>query len=303
MAPEADDEPLTTLPLGEAVDTSAPPWRDATRPPRVPPSVAAVLAAALSRADAFLTHLYRCLQTRAGADLVLLFLCYACRLSGSVLETLSRPLLRHSARRLVAMAFKPPPATTVLLAATPPQPPLAAFALRLGGRFKAMAALISETRTMGRLWGLLGLYFAAKRLVLKSCAASAGESEKTPAVAYAQVASLIAYQAAENAAYLGSKKVLPLSTAAQGRLSLLSVRAWGLYVGMELGRLLVERSRRAGSEAEEADWSKSFARNLSWAPLMVHWGMRDWPLPDLMVSLLAAYPATGSMMDLWRETA
>ncbi|POR33834.1 Uncharacterized protein TPAR_05968 [Tolypocladium paradoxum] len=318
--PDASVEHVTTLPSGEPIDSSAPP---SLAPPGNKASAGAVLAAAPSHADAFLSHLYRCLQTRAGADVVLLFLCYATRLSGSVLETLSRPVLRRSARRLVAMALKLPPATTVVLSSATPQPPLAAFALQLGGRFKAMAALVSETRTMGRLWGLLGLYFAAKKLILKSRAARQQKcAEKSPeetqdaaehlfdtVVAYAQVVSLISYQACENMAYLSSKKVLPFSPATQGRLSLISVRSWGLYVGMELGRLLVERSRKvtSGEAVKDAQWAagwtKSFTRNLSWAPLTVHWSMRNGPLPDLAVSLLAAYPSTGAMMDLWRDTA
>ncbi|KAJ6438838.1 peroxin 11C [Purpureocillium lavendulum] len=325
MASDPDNQQvLTTLPSGEPVDSSAP-------PPSLPPpsnnkasSLGALLAAAPSRTDAFISHLYRCMQTRAGADTVLLFLCYSTRLTGSVLETLSRPLLQHSARRLVALAFKLPPATTVVLASAKPQPPLAALAFRIGGYFKAAAALLSETRTMGRLWGLLGIYFAAKRLVLKTrakqkrdpsekavetAAADAGEDLFDTLVAYAQVISLIVYQACENVAYLSSKKVLPFSPKTQGRLAGISVRSWGAYVGMELGRLLVERSRKvsSGVAAKDtkwaADWTRDFTRNLAWAPLTVHWSMEKGPLPDLAVSLLAAYPSVGAMRDLWRDTA
>ncbi|RCI16841.1 hypothetical protein L249_3035 [Ophiocordyceps polyrhachis-furcata BCC 54312] len=259
--------------------------------------------------DGLLSHLHRCLETRAGADVVLLFLCYASRLGGSLLEALSRPILRHSARRFVAAAFKLPPAATVVLSATAPQPPMAVSALRLGRRLKALSAMISETRTVGRLWGLLGLYFAAKRLVLRSC--DGGDDDDDDAffdvgLAYAQIASLIVFQAAENVAFLSSKAVLPYPPVTQARLALLSVRAWGLYIGMELARLLVDRSRKplCSSDAKSAiGWRKSFWRNMAWAPLTAHWGTPTGLLPDLAVSLLAAYPATGSMVDLWRETA
>ncbi|KHN95904.1 uncharacterized protein MAM_06266 [Metarhizium album ARSEF 1941] len=284
-----------------------------------------------SSADAFLAHLSRCMQTRSGAETVLLFACYASRLTGSVLEAVGGAAARQSARRRLAaaaLAFKLPPSTAVLVASAAPRPPLAALALGLGGRFKALAAMISETRTMGRLWGLLGLYFAAKRLLLKSrAAAAAGSPEKTPPaaasdppeeealfdtlVAYAQVASLVVYQASENVAFLSSRKVLPFSPTTQGRLGLLSVRAWGLYVAMEGARLLVERSRRTAGAAgapEDAEWAaawnKSFYRNLAWAPLTVHWGSAAGGfLPDMAVSLLAFYPAAGAMADLWRSTA
>ncbi|RDA90844.1 hypothetical protein CP533_1531 [Ophiocordyceps camponoti-saundersi (nom. inval.)] len=262
--------------------------------------------------DGLLSHLHRCLETRAGADVVLLFLCYASRLGGSLLEALSRPILRHSARRFVAAAFKLPPAATVVLSATAPQPPMAVSALRLGRRLKALSAMISETRTVGRLWGLLGLYFAAKRLVLRSCDAGGdnddvdGDRLFDAGLAFAQMASLIVFQAAENVAFLSSKAILPYPPATQARLALLSVRAWGLYVGMELARLLVDRSRKplSSRDAKSATgWRKSFWRNMAWAPLTVHWGTPAGLLPDLAVSLLAAYPATGSMVDLWRETA
>ncbi|KAK2590432.1 hypothetical protein QQS21_011879 [Conoideocrella luteorostrata] len=308
-----------------ATDTSV----DAALPPSLPPPsnkkapISAVLAAGPSRLDALLAHLAKCMQTRTGAETVLLFACYATRLAGSVLEGVGGAAIRQSARRLVAMAYKLPPATTVVMASATPQPPLAALALQLGGRLKTLSAMISETRTMGRLWGLLGLYFAAKRLVLKSWAAkSKGNGEKTVAdtrdsseatfdtlVAYAQIASLIVFQASENVAFLSSKKVLPFSPATQGRLALLSVRAWGLYVAMEGSRLLVERSRKqsSGVAAKDAEWAmrwnKSFYRNLSWAPLTVHWGSTSGGfLPDIAVSFLGFYPAVGAMADLWRDT-
>lgn len=181
--------------------------------------------------------------------------------------------------------------------------------------------MISETRTMGRLWGLLGLYFAAKRLVLRTRASAKskdkaiGTEDSSEAlfdtlVSFAQITSLIVYQASENVAFLSSKKVLPFAPATQGRLGLLSVRAWGLYVAMEGARLLVERARKVSSGAAAKDtvwaaqWNKSFFRNLAWAPLTVHWGSTTGGfLPDIMISLLAFYPATGGMVDLWRDTA
>ncbi|KAF4504410.1 hypothetical protein G6O67_007861 [Ophiocordyceps sinensis] len=316
MASQSDEPPATAMASDSALDSAL---DSSPSPAKRSPSVVAVVAAAPSRADAFLAHVHRCLQTRAGADAVLLFLCYASRLTGSLLETLSRPILRLSARRLVAAAFKLPPATTVVLSATAPRPPLAALALRLGGRFKALSAVISETRTVGRLWGLLGLYFTAKRLVLKSCASCRQRPGEKPhddaeglfdtLVVYAQLISLVVFQAAENLAYLSSKKILPFAPATQGRLSMVSVRSWSLYIGMELGRLLVDRSRRASGGAGTkdvawaSDWTKSFTRNLAWAPLTMHWGTPNGLLPDVVVSLLAAYPATGSMLDLWRQTA
>ncbi|KAG6138699.1 hypothetical protein E4U12_007964 [Claviceps purpurea] len=327
-------------PPASSANTTSPPPPSSLPPTDKPVSLSALVASTPSRIDAFLTHLSQCMQTRTGAETVLLFACYATRLSGSLLETLSSAAIRQSARRLLARAHKvkPPPAST----RPRPSLSLAALALQLGARLKALSGLISETRTMARLWGLLGLYFAAKKLVRKSLAAkhqAGGTGEEKHAlrtardispestfdtlVAYAQLASLLVFQATENVSFLSSKKVLPLAGPSQGRLALLSVRAWGLYVAMEAARLLVERSRKKEEEKKEeggekgkvnkdskggreweGQWKKSFYRNLAWAPLTLHWGSNGGGfLPDVGVSVLGLYPALGAMMDLWRDTA
>ncbi|KAG6057089.1 hypothetical protein E4U17_001695 [Claviceps sp. LM77 group G4] len=336
-------------PVSSANTTSPPPPSSlppssSSRPPTDKAvSLSALVASTPSRIDAFLTHLSQCMQTRTGAETVLLFACYATRLSGSLLETLGSAPIRQSARRLLALAlalaYKPSPASTIIkTSSTLPRPSLslASLALQLGARLKTLSGLISETRTMARLWGLLGLYLAAKKLVRKSLAAKrhSGETgaEKNALrtarsrdvssectfdtlVAYAQLASLLVFQATENVSFLSSKNVLPLAGPLKGRLALLSVRAWGLYVAMEAARLLVERSRKKEEEGKlnedskggmewEMQWKKSFYRNLAWAPLTLHWGSNGGGfLPDVAVSVLGFYPALGAMMDLWRDTA
>ncbi|RFU79557.1 peroxin 11c [Trichoderma arundinaceum] len=278
--------------------------------------IGAVLAAVPSNADAFAAHLLRCLQTRAGADAVLQFLCYSFRLSGAVLETLSRNALRQSAQKLIAMAFQLPPATTVVLSSAP-APPGAALALSLATKFKALSGLLSEARTINRLWGLLGLYFALKRIIARPRAKKTdSEKEGSDSVVEArfdtvfsltQIVTLILYQVFENLAFLGSKKAIDLKPTTMGKFGLLSVRCWGTYTFMELFRLLLERTRKSAKAKDAAwakTWNKSFFRNLAWAPLTVHWGIPGGgPLPETLVGLLAMYPSMGQMVDLWRETA
>ncbi len=315
-------EPVSMLPSGKPAESSV-------TAPRAPPpkdGIVTKLAKAPGEADAFLTHLQRVMQSRAGTDAVLMFLCYATRLTGSALELGGRTALRASARQLVATLSQLPPSTTVVVGSAT-MPPLVSAAMSLGGRFKAYSAMLSEMRCMGRLWGLLGLYFATKRLVAKSLQPKTkqqSEKEKEKAkssnevaesqfdglLAWAQIISLIVFQGAENVAYLSSKKVLPFSPRTQGKLALVSVRSWGLYVAMEASRLLVEHSRKralgpaAVKDAAWAEgWSKAFCRNLSWAPLTVHWGMAEGPLPDVWVSLLGFYPAASQMRDMWKSAA
>ncbi|PHH59129.1 hypothetical protein CDD81_3705 [Ophiocordyceps australis] len=245
-----------------------------------PSSLDKQLRRTCAHADALARHLYSCIQTRAGNDVVLMFICYASRLCASALSLTSRTLTTSPRVSLI---------TRVLAA-----------------QMGALSSMISDTRAVGRLWGLLGLYIAIRR--------GAGGGGYASALAHAQIAALVVFQAAENVAVLGSRRVLPVRVAAQARLGVVSVRAWGVYVMLELVRLLVERvPRRRGGGEEKGEveewsgerqeaWEKSVKVNLAWAPLTVHWGVAGGVLADWLVSVLAMYPATGAMRDLWRET-
>jgi hypothetical protein len=324
-------QPVSTLPSGQPIDSSAAADASAKKPL---PSVRSTLAAAPSTIDALIARLHRCVQTRAGNDTVLLFLTYFTRLTGASLEALSRSSLRASARELVAIAVKLPPSASVAVAQVSPVSPAAAVALRLAARFNALSSLLSEVRTFGRLWGLLGLYFVGKKTLATVSSPSAGagtsgekdgeaasssrrsllEARFDKLVALLQLVALVSYQASENAAYLTSKKVLPLHPTTAARLGLWSVRSWMAYIGIELGRLLVQRQRRVAAAPGgrltaardgkwSADWSRDFFRTLAWAPLTYQWSTPNPPLSDLSVALLAFYPSCGAMKDLWLSTA
>ncbi|KAH7308169.1 hypothetical protein B0I35DRAFT_106115 [Stachybotrys elegans] len=315
MADSAPDAaPAPPLP-SSAPDTVDPPAPPPPPPPAEKPAASPPVAraGALLALDGFLSHLFRCLQTRSGADAVLMFACYAARLSGVALETVGRFALHHTARKLVAMAFSLPPKTTVVLSSTP-SPPLAVAALKLSARLNALSGMISEWRTMGRLFGLLGLYMGIKGLVLtktppSSDPAKRSEQRFNKAVSWAQMLALVSFQLQENMAILAQKKVLPLAPATIQKVALASVRSWAVYVFLDIGRLLVERMRKQDSlSAEEKqawteEWSKSLMKSLAWAPLTIHWSMLKGPLPDFMIPVFAIIPSTSGMIDLWRQTA
>lgn len=289
---------VSSLPSGEPVPSR--------------PTNTSLLLSAPTRADALLSHIHRCVQTRAGTDVVLLWLTYASRLSANLIEHVALPKaastgLLKVALSLSAIAFRPGSAT-------------AALALQLAARLRALSAVLGEIRIFNRLWGLLGLYFAAKGAVAKARAAKAeGAAESTDVtfdtvLSYAQLTALVSYQAAENAAYLSSKKILGFSPQMQAKLGKWSVRSWGLYIGMELAKLMIERSRRVPLKAYTAEkveeekkwrvnWSTEFLRTLAWAPLTVNWSVNEQFLSDTTISALAFYPSMGMMKDLWRSTA
>lgn len=269
----------------------------------------AKILAAPSHLDAFLSHLHRCTKTRGGTDVVLLFTTYALRFTSAVIDDASRSVLHLHARRLIDLFYKLPPSSSV---AAPAPPALAALALRFSARLKVLVGMLGEWRTMNRMWGVMGMYFAAKALLQRK---RAEKAEGKPvevfdtAVEASQVALLTIYHVSEATAWLSHKKVFPFSLQAQGRMSVWSVQAWATYVAIDMIKMFAQRIRRVKSadEAENkkfnAEWIKEFLRTSAWAPLTVHWSLPNGLLPEILVAFFALYPSTGYMKDLWRDTA
>ncbi|KAI0180903.1 hypothetical protein GGR52DRAFT_583359 [Hypoxylon sp. FL1284] len=328
------------LPSGDPVPSSAAP-APAPRPwPSIP--LGAALAAAPSQTDAFLAHLQRCLQTPSGVDTALLFVCYAARLSASVLEAGTRPALARRARALLALAAALPPSAVLVLPARLLPSSGSALVLELARRLRALSAMLSDARTFLRLWGLLNMYFWARRLVVrwresrarkqqgeksdeKGVAAATATGADDPvetAISWAQLGACVVFQSLENGAYLSSKGVLGWPAAAQRRAGLWSARFWAAFVGAEVGRLVWEARRRgrrtraerfaggrtaAEVQRDEDDWSaawrKALARNLAWAPLTLHWSSETGLLSEMAVGAIACVPGVIQMRDLWARTA
>ncbi|KAF7546093.1 hypothetical protein G7Z17_g8673 [Cylindrodendrum hubeiense] len=300
------------VPLSEPVIADAPP----TPKQNAPFQLTAALAATPSSVDAFIHHLHRCLKTRGGTDTVLLFSAYAARLTGAILSIIGRTAVHQNARKLVELAFQLPPSASINLGSAS-APPLATLAIALSKRLEAFVGMLGEWRTMNRLWGIMAMWLAAKDLLLRLRKPAASETdEKAPksskfntTVEVLQVASLTAYHIGEATAWFSGKGVFKISAETRGRFSTVSVRAWGAYVFMELGRLLVERQRRTVSDDVKAEkeykdtWFTNFTHTAAWAPLTIHWGYGDGFLPEIAVAMLATYPSAALMKDLWRSTA
>jgi hypothetical protein len=290
---------VSSLPSGEPI-----------RPP--PTASRSLIASVPSKADAFLSHLHRVVQTRSGNDLTLLWLTYTSNLTGDLLNLIAQPPAAATNNAILRTILS---LTGVIL--RPGSLP-AAVALQLAARFKALAGTLSEVRVFGRLWGLLGIYFGAKAAAEKRRAAgSKGASPDArfdAFISHAQLISLVVYQSLENLSYLSNRKVIPLSPYLTGRLGKWSVRSWMVYIGLELGKMLVERAKRVPNRAYDAEavkeekewrtnWHKEFLRTLAWAPLTVNWSVEQPFLPSLAVSALAFYPSMGMMKDLWKAKA
>lgn len=266
------------------------------KPPKLPLSL--ILALHPAKIDAFLAHLHRCLQTPAGIDTVLLFVGYSSRLASALLTSAPSTTLQASARALLA--------NLVTDAAKIPNPNTTQVARSL----RTLSDLMSEFRMFTRLWSLLGLYFSLKGLVRKELAGQgARQGAFDRAVPWLQVGSCVALQVLENGAYLAMKGVLPWKRATIMRAFAWSSRFFAAYVGLELGKLVVEKIRRERGEVAEkeadwrAQWNRSLVKSLAWAPLTVHWSLEKGLVGDMAVGALATIPGVIGMSKLWRDTA
>lgn len=309
--------PIADLPTGEPIPKSTPiPSTSSSPSPKLPGGIPlrTLLSLTPTKLDSFLSHLQRCFSTPSGIDTVLLFLCYTSRLGSSALSALATRALHRSASDWIAVISA---SRTAVLVATDtgklPSTAAAAASLVLAQRLKNLSNLLSEARTILRLWGLLGMYFWAKRLLRQTFAAQPTEKDGGPrrptaleqTVGYAQLATCVVFQALENGAYLSSKGVMGWSPAKQGWAMKWSARLWGLYVGVELAKLAAERAAAGprGDVRARAAWRSAFVRNLAWAPLTLHWGSDNGVVADWMVGAIASVPGVIQIRELWRETA
>ncbi|KAK1751622.1 hypothetical protein QBC47DRAFT_72162 [Echria macrotheca] len=308
--------PLAALPSGTPSSSSQHP----SRPPKPLSSpLAAAVSALPSQLDVFLARLNKALSTPAGIDTVMLFLCYTSRFGSWSLSALSASLLRRSAKEWIALVAALPRGTVLLTTTAPSSKPsataAAAAALVLSKRLKAFSELLSEARTILRLWALLGMYFWGKGLIKKIAARVRGtykgeETKAEMAVDALRLGLCVGLQTLENGAYLAQRGVLGWAPGQIGSAYRWSARFWAAYVGVELGRLLaqgmgpaVAQKKEKGGDEETVEWRKKVARNLAWMPLTLHWSLDKGFVSEPLVGLLASVPGVIQMRDLWLETA
>ena len=277
-----------------------------SKPPKLPLSL--ILALHPAKIDAFLSHLHRCLQTPAGVDTVLLFICYTSRLASSLLTSASAARLQASARALLSNLV-------VAGAASEKLRGVAVDRVQAARSLRALSDLLSEFRMFTRLWSLLGLYQGIKGLAareLSGQAAALGAFDR--AMPWLQLGSCVALQVLENGAFLAMKGVLPLKRETIGWSMTWSSRFFAAYVGLELGKLLVEKIRKERGEGAQSEkdvelaawrenWNRSFVKSLAWMPLTIHWSLEKGLVPDMAVGALATVPGVIQMSKLWRDTA
>ncbi|KLP11856.1 Uncharacterized protein Y057_4301 [Fusarium fujikuroi] len=249
-----------------------------------------------SAVDDFVEHLNRVIQTRRGTDTVLLFTTYTARLIGAILNILGRTTLRHSARKVVEMAFKLPPSTSVVLS-TATAPPLATLALNLSRYIQGFTNMLGEWRTMNRMWGIIGTYLEAKDLILRlrgqkldaNGAKVPAPNRVNTAFMTVQIICNLVYNVGEGACWLTCKGATNLSPKTSAKLGIMAARSWCADV--------------ADEEEWKNNWKAEVLGTLPWMPLSAHWSTEEGLMPELMVAAIATWPATNMMKSVWRQTA
>ena len=320
-SPETHLDTIADLPSGDPIPSTS-----LSLPKPAPLPLRALLLATPSNIDATLARLNKCLSTPSGIDTVLLLLCYTSKFSATLLGTLSRSILRRSAREWLSVLSSLSAKTNSTVIATAEIPSTAATAaaagaLSLAKRLNALSTLTSEARTISRLWALLGMYFWGRGLFAKilssskqpkdekdAAAAAPASSKIETAISLTQLSLCVALQTLESGAYLSSKGIMSWTPATQGWAYKWSVRFWAMYIGVELGKLGAQGLCSGGAvtttKAEKDEWRGKLIRNLAWAPLTLHWSVDGGVgLNEGIVGLLGSIPGLIQFRELWASTA
>ncbi|KPM46419.1 hypothetical protein AK830_g129 [Neonectria ditissima] len=264
--------------------------------------LSSTLSRRLANVDSIVARAHRVVESRDGHEITLLFLGEATRVLAVVLGLLDkiRPLhpttSTHNFIKVVSkLQRRALPFTT--------------FAHRTSSRLHTLVDILDEWQIMTRMWGLFDMLVSVKGLFHTTWGKADGECKNMldSAVIALQTISMTSFHICEAAACLSQARVLVLSPKLQERFMSWAARSWAAFIFIELGRLLLEWSRKPrGAEVDGEwldEWKKEVYRNLAWAPVTLHWSFPDGLLSDMFVALFALYPSFSLMKDFWKETA
>ncbi|CAG7852594.1 SubName: Full=Uncharacterized protein {ECO:0000313/EMBL:CCA71460.1} [Serendipita indica DSM 11827] len=192
-------------------------------------------------------------------------------------------------------------------------------------RWKKLGTVISDARTMLRLWGLLPIF-----QWLISLERTPPPTRRLLTIERIQGLSMLAYYPLEHLYYFGSQGILPISKERIGKYSLWSCRAWALYVFLQFlhlkedWRLLKMRERaitkdatteKRASSPEQQNLRLEIQRrknailnelvvNLGNLPLTVHWSLKGGLFKnEFWVHFFGLIAAVASFRGSWIATA
>ncbi|KAH6913438.1 hypothetical protein BKA70DRAFT_1384235 [Coprinopsis sp. MPI-PUGE-AT-0042] len=248
-------------------------------------------------------HLVRYLGTWSGSDKLFMLVQYTLKLVVS--------FMRFRVRMQQRAGLKPTAEST------------------LAGGYEKLAGIISDSRTLWRMWGLLPIF-----QWLISLERNPPATRTLLTIERLQGWSMLGYYPLEHLSYLLSHGVIPATFTLPllrkpvkldaGKLSLWSTRFWALYVFLHFAhlwedrKLLIQRqrdlrkSKATGLTTEEkkefanrwdAYWSEVVA-NLAYLPQTVHWSLEKGFFNNgIWVDVAGFLAAVSSFRSGWRATA
>ena len=301
------------------------PGPSATPNPKTPTNpYTNLLSIQLNQTNDLFAHIQRILATTSGVDTTLLFLGYGSNFIQANLARILDARLALLADRAATETAKAAsrtlnPGETLIATLTLPAQTSTLANVQQG--LKALAGACTDVRAFMRLWGLLGIWAWARRLmttneprdmVLRVCA-------------YVQLIANGAYLLNEHPAYLAGKGILKSSAYTPDRVKGLwknALRWFAVHVTFEFIRLFRtwqlrkqrqeqiakgEKSQSAEEEKRSKDesrlWWKSFLVYSCYAPLTVHWASETGFFGDGMVGFLGMCAGAVGFREVWRQTA
>jgi Peroxisomal biogenesis factor 11 (PEX11) len=213
------------------------------------------------------------------------------------LDIITHHMNTHTLTRLLRLvrnylSFLPHTQQPVKLSTTP-----SSLSLRL----KSLSAKLSDTRILLRLHGIVPTY----NWMLNTHASPPSDPTLSTVTKLQTYANML-YFPLENAAYLASHKIIPMTERTETDLWIWSCRFWAAHVGLEFVRLYRERqlqlTTKVTAEKTEAEekrdrrWWAELVLNLAYAPLTVHWSLeKGLGFRDVEIGYLGVIAAIASI--------
>jgi Peroxisomal biogenesis factor 11 (PEX11) len=268
-----------------------------TSKPPVAPALSSLFPAdslphALLRPSPFLDKLTRWLSTVIGTDQLIMLIQYT-------LDIITHHMNAHTLTKLLNAIGNFLPLHTQLPAK------LLTTSSPLTTRLDLLSQKLAEVRIFLRLHGIIPTY-----QWLLSVHNSPPPDPTLATVAKLQTYANMLYFPLENAAYLGSLNILPMSKRTETDLWVWSCRFWACHVGLEFVRLYRERQiHKKGKEKEKTGedgrawdrtWWASLVMNLAYAPQTVHWSLENGLFSKVNVAYLGFISATAATYLGWQ---
>jgi len=173
-------------------------------------------------------------------------------------------------------------------------------------RLKKLSVKLADVRVLLRLQGIIPTY---------QCFLAAHASPPSDAtlatVAKLQTYANMFYFPLENAAYLASHEIIPMTKRTETQLWLWSSRFWAAYVVLEFIRLYrIRQIQKKGKGKEKAgnagdNWSRKWwaqlILNLSYAPQTIHWSVEGGVFREIDIAYVGVVAAIASIFLGWPQ--